>query len=295
MTSSMQSERKQLAWAMTRMAQLQGVSLDPLRLTSSVGALKPDNPPMVQLARLCYGIDAAAPKVLPVPDRAHLPLLCHTAQTGWGVVLDRDSNDLWLVVTSEGQFHLPDTTLTGVSAIVQLTAAQDVAGLAAGVGLTGYEVAPESFAKHVRKTLLSYRSELLEAGFATAFMGFLALATSLFSMQVYDRVIPTRSEYTLIVLGIGVLLSILVELSIKFARSNIMDYVIVGVDNRLSREIFQRLLQLRVDQLPPSVGSLAGQMRGYEQVRGFYTSTTLFTHHRCSAGNTFFADHRRHR
>jgi ATP-binding cassette subfamily C protein LapB len=232
---------------------------------------------MVQLIRLCHGIDAAAPKVLPLPDRAHLPLLCHTAQTGWGIVLDRDLNDLWLVVTPEGKFHLPDKTLTGVSAIVQLTAAQGVAGLAAGVGLAAHEVAQESFARHVRKTLLSYRSELLEAGLATAFMGFLALATSLFSMQVYDRVIPTRSEYTLIVLGIGVLLSILVELSIKFARSHIMDYVIVGVDNRLSREIFQRLLQVRVDQLPPSVGSLAGQMRGYEQVRGFYTSTTLFT------------------
>jgi ATP-binding cassette, subfamily C, bacterial LapB len=56
-----------------------------------------------------------------------------------------------------------------------------------------------------------------------------------------------------------------------------MDYVIVGLDNRLSREIFNRLLQLRVDQIPASVGSLAGQMRGYEQVRGFYTASTLFT------------------
>ena len=63
----------------------------------------------------------------------------------------------------------------------------------------------------------------------------------------------------------------------KFARSHVMDYVVVGLDNRLSREIFDRLLQLRVDQVPNSVGSLAGQMRGYEQLRGFYTATTLFT------------------
>ena len=48
-------------------------------------------------------------------------------------------------------------------------------------------------------------------------------------------------------------------------------------DNRLSREIFSRLLHLRVDQVPASVGSLAGQVRGYEQVRGFYTASTLFT------------------
>ena len=96
-------------------------------------------------------------------------------------------------------------------------------------------------------------------------------------MQVYDRVIPTRSEYTLVILSLGVLLSILIELAMKYARSHIMDYVIVGLDNRLSREIFSRLLQLRVDQIPASVGSLAGQMRGYEQVRGFYTASTLFT------------------
>lgn len=56
-----------------------------------------------------------------------------------------------------------------------------------------------------------------------------------------------------------------------------MDHIAVGMDNRLSREVFARLLQLRVDQLPASVGSLAGQVRGYEQVRGFYTASTLFT------------------
>lgn len=96
-------------------------------------------------------------------------------------------------------------------------------------------------------------------------------------MQVYDRVIPVRSDYTLIILGVGVLIAILIELGMKFARSHVMDHIIVGLDQRLSREIFQRLLQLRVDQVPASVGSLSAQLRGYEQVRGFYTASTLFT------------------
>jgi ATP-binding cassette subfamily C protein LapB len=96
-------------------------------------------------------------------------------------------------------------------------------------------------------------------------------------MQVYDRVIPSRSEYTLIVLSLGVLLSILIEYAMKVARSHLMDYVVVGFDQRLSREVFQQLLNLRVDQVPSSVGSLAGQLRGYEQVRSFYTANTLFT------------------
>jgi ATP-binding cassette subfamily C protein LapB len=135
----------------------------------------------------------------------------------------------------------------------------------------------ERFETQVSQTLRQYRGTLIEAVAASAFIGMLALITSLFSMQVYDRVIPTRSDDTLIVLTLGVSLSILIELLMKFARSSVMDHVIVGLDNRLSRSIFQRLLQLRVDQLPASVGSLASQMRGYEQVRSFYTASTLFT------------------
>jgi len=74
-----------------------------------------------------------------------------------------------------------------------------------------------------------------------------------------------------------VFLAVLIELAIKFTRSHIMDHVVVGMDERLSREVFQRLLQLRVDQVPTAVGTLAGQLRGYEQLRNFYTASTLFT------------------
>ena len=88
--------------------------------------------------------------------------------------------------------------------------------------------------------------------------------------------IPTRGEATLLVLAAGVFISVMIELAMKLARAHLMDHVAVGVDTRLSREVFQRLLSLRVDQLPPSVGSLASQIRGYEQVRSFYTASTLF-------------------
>ena len=134
-----------------------------------------------------------------------------------------------------------------------------------------------SFAQVAKDVVKTYRGELLEASLASLFIGILAFTTSMFSMQVYDRVIPTRSEYTLWVLGVGVLLSIMFELAMKYARSKLMDHVVVGVDACLSRDIFDRLLQLRMDQIPSSVGSLAGQLRGYEQLRSFYTSSTLFT------------------
>ena len=55
-----------------------------------------------------------------------------------------------------------------------------------------------------------------------------------------------------------------------------MDKVVVGLDQYLSREVFQRLLKVRIDQMPGSVGSMAAQLRGYEQVRSFFTASTLF-------------------
>ena len=142
---------------------------------------------------------------------------------------------------------------------------------------SGQDMSTPSFARIAKDVVKTYRGELLEASLASLFIGILAFTTSLFSMQVYDRVIPTRSEYTLWVLSMGVLLSIVFELTMKYARSKLMDHVVVGVDACLSHDIFDRLLQLRMDQIPSSVGSLAAQLRGYEQLRSFYTSTTLFT------------------
>ena len=261
---------EELTWVMQRIAQMQGIALDPLRTAASLVNLNPSMPAMEQLAQACQrlGIDGPAP--LRNPDRVHLPMICHTATTGWGVVTDRNPQGEWIVLNTQGEHLLSDSELQGRVALLKLAGGPVDQLSTHGAGLP-------SFGEQVKKTLDKFRVELIEAGLASAFIGTLALATSLFSMQVYDRVIPTRSEYTLVILSLGVLLSILIELAMKFARSHLMDYVVVGVDNRLSREVFQRFLQLRVDQIPASVGSLAGQLRGYEQVRSFYTATTLFT------------------
>jgi ATP-binding cassette subfamily C protein LapB len=264
---------QQFAWVMQRMAQMQGTRVDALSLNASLALLNHSAEPMKILAIICKQMNLAAPKRLKRPDRAQLPLICHTDAHGWGILSDQDAQGQWVVLTPQGKHAVAEDALHNATARLRLGGAS----LGVGLGLLKSKGEKDSFISHVQEALLSYRHELIEACVASAFIGFLALATSLFSMQVYDRVIPTRSEYTLVILSVGVLLSILIELAMKFARSHIMDYVIVGTDGRLSREIFHRLLQLRVDQIPMSVGSLAGQLRGYEQVRGFYTASTLFT------------------
>ena len=266
--------QQQLLWAFQRLAQQQGARLDLQRLAASVAALTPSQlQGQEALNALCTAMDVQAPRWLRKPDRVLMPVLAHTDHHGWGLVVDRNPDGLWVMHTPMGPQMVGEEALRKRCALTQIGPRASLGfglfGAKRGEGLT--------FIGHVLQVLRLYKKEIIESAIASAFIGFLALATSLFSMQVYDRVIPTRSEYTLIILALGVGLSILIELAMKFARARVMDYVVVGMDNRLSREVFDRLLQLRVDQLPGSVGSLAAQIRGYEQIRSFYTASTLFT------------------
>ena len=268
------NSQQQFEWALQRLAQMQGASVDALALRASLAALKGSAAPLSQLKNVAQQLGLDAPLLPEGPDRAYLPMLCHAGNLGWAVVVDCDPSAQWVLVNADGQHTVANNALQGQVAVLQFNAQQDAQLLAQAMD---EKPAMKTFAQQLQQTLRQYRLPMIEAGLASAFIGIIALATSLFSMQVYDRVIPSRSEYTLVVLSLGVMLSILIEYAMKVARSHLMDYVVVGFDQRLSREVFQQLMNLRVDQVPSSVGSLAGQLRGYEQVRSFYTANTLFT------------------
>ena len=106
---------------------------------------------------------------------------------------------------------------------------------------------------------------MILAGFV---INIVALATSFYTMLVYDRVVPTGALNTLWVLTIGVGISVIYELITKVLRHRLYNRLIEVVDQRLARSTFMQFLSVRLDQMPASVGSLASQMRGYETVRG---------------------------
>ena len=268
------NNQKQFEWAMQRLAQLQGTTVDLLSLRASAVQLDDHLAPLLQLKKIALQMGLNEPVLMAAPDRAHLPLLCCANDVGWAVVVDCEPSGQWVLRNEEGQHAVPHDALDGKVALIKFNPKEDQHQLAQAMG---NQPTPKTFEQELQQTLRQYRLPMIEAGLASAFIGIIALATSLFSMQVYDRVIPSRSEYTLVVLSLGVLLSILIEYAMKLARSHLMDFVVVGFDHRLSREVFQHLMNLRVDQVPSSVGSLAGQLRGYEQVRSFYTANTLFT------------------
>jgi ATP-binding cassette subfamily C protein LapB len=126
----------------------------------------------------------------------------------------------------------------------------------------------------IRQEIFTHRKLIGEALIGGIMINVIAMTTSLYSMQIYDRVVPTGASQTLLVLTLGVLAAILFELMAKHVRSTIYEKLINQVDQRLARAVYLRFLAIRLDQLPQSVGGLAGQMRGYETVRSFFTSMT---------------------
>jgi len=134
------------------------------------------------------------------------------------------------------------------------------------------QTAEELFATILRKD----RAWVPLAAVATTLSSILLLATSLYSMQIYDRVIGQGGLSTLIVLTVGVIIAIFVELGLKFARSAIMDRAINAIDVDASVSVYARLLSVRLDQMPPSVGTLAAQVRGFETVRAFALARIIY-------------------
>jgi ATP-binding cassette subfamily C protein LapB len=123
---------------------------------------------------------------------------------------------------------------------------------------------------------LKQKRTILTAAIATFSVSFLALGTSFYSMQVYDRVIPTHGISTLIALSVGVFIAIFLEMLLKIARSIVMDHASIIMDKRYSFNIFNRFLMIRLDAFPSSIGSLSGQLQSYATVRSFISTAALF-------------------
>lgn len=256
-----------LGWALSRIARMRGVPLDELRLQHALGELEGQDDADVSLAdmqRVTKLLGWPPPATLDAPDRAHLPLLVQTDCEGWGVLVDAAPGGGWTFEQEGALLELgPDAALLQIIRLGTPSAAQT-----SDQG---------SFALRLHHAFRAYRGTIVEAIVASFFINLLTVVMSFFSLQVYNQVIPSHSNDTLLVLMLGALLLIVWDLLMKLARSKIMARAIVGMDGSLSREIFQRLLRIRLDQMPGSVGSLAGQLRGYEQVRNFYTASTLFS------------------
>jgi ATP-binding cassette, subfamily C, bacterial LapB len=102
-----------------------------------------------------------------------------------------------------------------------------------------------------------------------------ALAMPLFSMNVYDRVVPNHAVETLWTLAFGMLLVVILDYVLRMMRGYFIDLAGARVDLRLSALIMERVLGMRLEGKPQAVGAFASNLRSFETVRDFITSATV--------------------
>lgn len=120
-----------------------------------------------------------------------------------------------------------------------------------------------------------YRRQLIEVAAGSLVANLLAVAVALFSLQVYDRVIPHRSEPTLWVLALGALLAILFEGFLKSARSSLMDSTGRRIELAVQDLLMTRLLGMKSRQQNRRPGQLFNAMRDFGSIREFFTGSTI--------------------
>ncbi|MDV3258448.1 MAG: type I secretion system permease/ATPase [Sphingomonas sp.] len=119
------------------------------------------------------------------------------------------------------------------------------------------------------------RGEFWPVLLAALIVNLLALAVPLFTMNVYDRVIPNKAVPTLWVLAIGVALALGFDYLLRLARSELVDEIGRKLDDKYSQKLFEKVMNLPMAERQGSTGAFAKRVSEYEGVRDFFASTSV--------------------
>ncbi len=131
-------------------------------------------------------------------------------------------------------------------------------------------------AKMVLGEIFKKRRWLVDVLIATVIINILAVATSLFAMQVYDRVVPTLAYATLWTLVAGMAIVVCLDWTLKTLRARILDSVAHDTDKNTSQQVYDHVMHLQLDNRPRALGTLAAQIGGLDSIRQFFTSGVIF-------------------
>ena len=215
------------------------------------------------LARLLAELGWPAPEVLPRRPRAHtLPALMFSDDSGWAIAEEWEGQDLIRVRVG----HATEVrTYDGSMRFFRVSFPD--------AGRGGVTVKASNI---FRDALMRRRGSLVTALVATVMVNIIALVTSLYSMQVYDRVIPRSGFATLWVLSVGVTIALALDFLLRTVRSLLMDREAADIDMEVSEYFFARAQAVRLDARTGGIGTMAAQLRGMDQVRSMYSSASLF-------------------
>ncbi|WP_120496104.1 type I secretion system permease/ATPase [Kiloniella sp. EL199] len=124
-------------------------------------------------------------------------------------------------------------------------------------------------------TLLKFWPIYSHVMLASILINLFAIASPLFVMNVYDRVVPNGASATLAVLAIGVTTVFLFEFVMKNLRTYLVDVAGKNADVIIASRLLEQLMAMKLSSKPPSTGAMANNLREFESLRDFFTSGTL--------------------
>lgn len=124
-------------------------------------------------------------------------------------------------------------------------------------------------------TLVRSKQIYFDVILASFVVNLFVLASPLFTMNVYDRVIPNNATETLWVLSLGLFVVYILDIVLKFVRSYFLEIAGKKSDVIMSSILFEKVMDLKMAARPKSVGAFASNLRDFDAIRNFFTSSTL--------------------
>lgn len=228
------------------------------------------------------GLDGMCSALCALGMTARIDAVVQPANSDWPALAQMSSGQIVLVLgQTDATLQVYDTTCPDMRAEV---AATDFAQVYAGRLLRAKTTLRDLETRHVEAArkphwfwgeFARYKRQLGEVAAGSLVANILAVAVSLFSMQVYDRVIPYQSAPTLWVLATGALLAILMEAMLKLARSGLMDVTGKRIELAVQSRLMDKLLGMKHGPGQRSPSGLFSAMREFGSVREFFTATTI--------------------
>ncbi len=127
------------------------------------------------------------------------------------------------------------------------------------------------FWRTMKKNLGLYKLVIIAAILINIFVIFVPL----FTMNVYDRVLPNKAIDTLWVLLSGIVFVLIFDFILKLIRAYFIEQAGKRADIRMSSKIFDQLLNIKLDSKPSSTGMFVSRLQSFESVREFFTTATV--------------------
>ncbi len=141
--------------------------------------------------------------------------------------------------------------------------------------MTSETARPPRIATWLSAPILANKNLYLQVAVAAALVNVFGLVTSLFSMTVYNRIVPNNATDSLIALSIGVGIVMVADLALRLIRGYFIDIAGQRIDGTIGNAIFARMLSMRMEHRKTSSGAFAGLLREFEALRDFFASATL--------------------